>query len=281
MKYLLFDNIANKKDSQSLYLSSIELCSQFDIGLKKVENTNFYDALDVNLLDDGLTSIVIDAYNLALAEESDLAILCLDDLSFNNYTKTKECLKSNKKLKDEVNTKLSQLGKEYKGRVEIKHIIELISNDIGVEKIASRVKNSFKDFNIAVHYGNSYCELKEKLNIENIEIILNSIGAKVIKLDSIYNSLGSEYLNSNSEIAYKMAGEILLDMFDCSTDIVTSTDTNTFIMFDKNQKAIECEMGRDIKIPFLNLAQLILLAIGEVETKKLGLEYHKIVPKFI
>lgn len=281
MKYILFENIANRKDLNSFYLATKELFKLFDVEVKEFENTIFDEGVNGNLLDNGMTSLAIDAYNLATAEEAGLTVLCLDDASFNSYTKTKECLASSKELRDKVNAKLSELDREFKGTADVKHIIDVIVDEIGIDKIASRVKNSFKDFNIALHYGNRYCQLKEASNIDKIEEILSAIGATVIKLDSVKDSLGYEFLNVNSEIAIKMAGEILLDMFDSNADIVTSTDTNAFMMFDKKQGAIECEMGRDIKLPFLNIAQLILLAIGEVESKKLGFEYHKVTPRFI
>ena len=281
MKYVLLENIANRGDLNSFDIATMELLKKFDIDVAKIENSNFSNSRDTHLLDDGLTSLVIDAYNLALVEDTNANLICYDDFSFNSYTKTKNCLKDNKELKEKVNEKLSKLGKEYRGSVKITHLVDLISENIGIDNLKTRVKNSFSDFNIALYYGNGYCQTKEGANINKIEDILSAIGAKVIKLDTIYNGCGYEYLNTHTKISHQIAGEMLLDMFDNSADIVTSTETSAFIMFDKNQKALECEIGRDIKLPFLNLAQLILLATGEVDSKNIGLEYHKIEPKFI
>ena len=281
MKYVLLENIANIKDLNSFDVATMELLKVFNIDIAKIDNSNFSNSRNTHLLDDGLSSLVIDAYNLALVEEANANLICYDDFSFNSYTKTQKCLKADKNLKDEVNAKLSKLGKEYRGSVKITHLVDIITQNIGLDKLKEGVKNSFSDFNIALYYGNGYCQTKESSNISQVEDILSAIGAKVIKLDSIYNSCGFEYLNSHTKISHQMAGEMLLDMFDNSADIVTSTETSAFIMFDKNQKALECEMGRDMRLPFLNLAQLILLATGEVDSKKIGLEHHKIEPNFI
>ena len=281
MKYVLLENIANIKDLNSFDVATMELLKTFDINIAKIDNSNFSNSRDTHLLDGGLTALVIDAYNLALVEEANANLICYDDFSFNSYTKTQKCLKSDKKLKDEVNVKLSELGKEYRGSAKTTHLVDIITQNIGLDNLKERVKNSFSDFSIALYYGNGYCQTKEGANIKQVEDILSAIGAKVIKLDSIYNSCGFEYLNSHTKISHQIAGEMLLDMFDNSADIVTSTETSSFIMFDKNQRALECEIGRDINLPFLNLAQLILLATGEVDSKNIGLEYHKIEPKFI
>jgi len=52
-------------------------------------------------------------------------------------------------------------------------------------------------------------------------------------------------------------------------------------MMDQNILACEKAVGRDIRMPVLNIAQMVALAVGITDESKIGLDAHKIAPELV
>jgi heterodisulfide reductase subunit B len=52
-------------------------------------------------------------------------------------------------------------------------------------------------------------------------------------------------------------------------------------MFDQNKLALEKATGRDLRMPVLNIAQIVALAVGIADKEKIGLDAHQIQPEFL
>ena len=92
----------------------------------------------------------------------------------------------------------------------------------------------------------------------------------------MFESDGYEILEVQPTYAKTLASSILLDLFDNAADFVVVCDARSFIMFDTYQKECEKIAGRDINLTVLTLPQLLLMALGETNKTKLGLNAHKV-----
>ncbi len=90
-----------------------------------------------------LLSVALPARNLALAEASDLDLVTGCSSCFLNLFKVNHRLQREPELKGKLDEILGEAGLRYSGKTKVRHLLDVIANDIGVEAVADRVKKSF------------------------------------------------------------------------------------------------------------------------------------------
>lgn len=279
MNYAVYKNFTNSNELKSLTIATDKLLKKLNISTTSIDNAIADGSLEGNILDSGESGLIANGYNIALSRGN--AILALEDVSFSNLMRAKCTLSKCEDAKVKLDSILEKLGVEYSEDVAIVHILDFLLKDENLEKLKEMISTPLKDFKVAIHYGERFATTKKGANLDRLSELIELLGAEVLKLDSRYSPNGYQLSNIDRGLTYSLSGEILLEAFDSGADMVLSLDSTSLLIFDKYQKAIECRVGRDIKIPVLNLPQLILLATGERDSKNLGFEYHKIAPKFI
>jgi succinate dehydrogenase / fumarate reductase cytochrome b subunit len=211
------------------------------------------------------------AYNLAITKKENCTLICPDDSSFNSFLDTKKELNENDELKEKISIKLENDGLELSVDTKVLHV----NNLINLSKLKSMIIKPFDNFNVAIFYSN-----KNEPNSLSKDI-LSTLGAKIINFDTAYDSNGYEILTASCELADKLAGKIMLDIFDNGADFVLTDDSRSIAMFDTRQKKLETSVGRDIQLPVLSTSQVVLMALGCEDRAKIGLDLHKVKTKII
>jgi succinate dehydrogenase/fumarate reductase-like Fe-S protein len=103
---------------------------------------------------------------------------------------------------------------------------------------------SIEGKNVAYYSG---ADVINSTIIEDIE----SAGATFICFERATKHSGAALLESSKDLALTKAGTTLLDALDSGADVLIVENRNDYEMFTKNLKAIECAMGRDIKLEII------------------------------
>ncbi len=274
-EYILYTNIIRKNENQSFVKAAQELLALLKSDLPTMKNVPEDRGCDKIAFD-------IDSFHfnnakiLALANKEKRDILTIEDSSFLSLSLTKKKLNSSIEMKNEINSKLQKEGLEVNLETQIVPLIKFLNENISKNDI----KKSYADFNTALYLGSFACDLEQFFDTSLYEESLKLIDINSINYDSSDSSCGYEISGINKELSYKLAGNLLLDMFDNAADFVLVNDVRSFMIMDNEQKKIEKEVGRDINLPILNISQLFLAALGESDIKKFGFEYHKIKLNF-
>ncbi|MEM2352155.1 MAG: heterodisulfide reductase-related iron-sulfur binding cluster, partial [Thermoproteota archaeon] len=77
--------------------------------------------------------LILSARNLAVAEQTGLNILALCPGCAGTLKKTRRALKENKALREEINDHMRKTGLEFKEGTEVKHISQVMIEDIGID----------------------------------------------------------------------------------------------------------------------------------------------------
>jgi len=269
--YVLYDTILDVNKTLPLVKSTKELLKFLDVEISSLEST----PRDIGCESIGLD---IDAfYNnnaniLALASSKKSSIVCVEDSSFLSLKLTLEQINSDEKLQARLEKENISIDPD----IQIYTLADFLLKEIGVKKIKEKVKNSFKNFQAALYLGSYQCQLSNLSDVSSYAKIAQSIGLKLIDY-SLKNQVDGYEINDVAQnLSYKMAGELMLDMFDNAADFVLINDARSFIMFDEHQKKLEKTTGRDIDLAVFNIAQLLLLAFGVDDKEKIGLSEHKV-----
>jgi heterodisulfide reductase subunit B len=228
-------------------------------------------------------TMLMAAYNLALAEERDLPICCLCSACTSVLTEAAHKLNNSKQLRTETNEYLKNLGKRYEGSIKVRHFARILYEDIGTEKLRSLVKTDLSGFSFASHYGCHYLRPSEIYdefdNVErpvSLDALIEVTGAKTVGYEEKNLCCGGGILAIDEEVALKMASQKLEHLKDVDALILVCPFCS--VMYEANQKSVNKRFGSDIHLPVLFLPQMLGLAMGFSESE-LGFKYNKVKAK--
>jgi len=215
------------------------------------------------------------AYNLALAEEKGLDILALCNGCVNSLKKANFLLKKNEDLKSEVNEILAKTGKEYKGTIEVKHLVQIFYEDIGIEKLKKKIKNPLK-LKVASHTGCHLIKPSYAMQFDDpeqpkiLDELIEVTGAKSV--DYMYKNMccGQPIRGVNDEVSLKIAKEKLTHIKEANADCMITICPACNIQYDLGQLEIKSKFKEEYNIPVLHYPELLGLALG-IDKKELGI----------
>ncbi len=282
LKYALYTGCTAKESTPELLKSTIAVADALEIELIILDEASCCGAGHLQDFDDFL-SLTLNARNICYAEKLGLTMVTICNTCQLNTSMTKERLDNNEELKTKVNQKLSEVGLEYKGNVEVKHFLYALIDDIGVEEIAKKVTKPLKNLNIAPFYGCHNIRPsslhKKNNNGENpyvpdsLEKLISALGGKSVDYAHKNKCCGFHVELQAPKTANRLSGDAMLDAIDNNADAVVTPCPLCHLRLDVQQHNMSKEVGRDIDIPILHLPQMIGLAIG-IPPDKLGLNHN-------
>jgi heterodisulfide reductase subunit B len=227
------------------------------------------------------------ARNLCLAERRNMNILTLCNGCFGTLNEANRMLKEDKVLRDRINGYLHQVDMEFKGTTSIKHLVHVLTEDIGQERLKEHVKSPLTGLRVAQHTG---CHLLRPAkhvghgdNPEDPKILKNLIGLTgATCLDYIDETecCGNTVIGVNEEVPFQMAKEKLDHVKSVGAQALVTVCPSCHMMYDFNQPRIEKAFNVSFGLPVLHYTQLLGLAMG-FKLEELGLDELRVKPTFL
>jgi len=106
------------------------------------------------------------ARNLALAERAEHDLLVPCNGCYSTLKTVEVDLKINPHLQEKVNAILSSAGLEYRGTIEVKHLVEVLHDEIGISRIKQHIIKPFEPAELISAIGSlaASCALSKSNN---------------------------------------------------------------------------------------------------------------------
>jgi len=225
--------------------------------------------------------LVIGARNMCLAEAEGKDIVSLCNGCTNTLRGVQYQLKNDSGKMNKVNKELVKIGKEYKGNIDIKHFIDVLKNDVGIDKIKGAINNPLDGLNVAVHPGCHYMRPSEWMESDDpmrpttLKKLVEASGATVVDYGEEALCCGAAVTNAYKEHGFALL-KIKMDMIKQSgADIIAVNCPECFQQFDTNQHDLGKKYKADYATPLMYLTELYALAMG-FSPDELGLKFHRI-----
>jgi len=213
--------------------------------------------------------LTLAARNLCLAEQQNLNIMALCPGCAGTLRKVNKALQEDKKLKELVNGYLKEFGMEFKGgTIKVKHLIQVLAEDVGFERIKESVQKPLSGLKVAEHNGchvlrpTKYIGFDDPENPVILKKLIELTGAQC--LDYMYETdcCGAPVIGVNDKIPLHLAGEKLRNVKAVDAQALITVCPFCHMMFDLNQPRIERVLSETFGIPVLHYTQLLGLAMG-------------------
>ena len=228
---------------------------------------------------DKMKWLTIAARNLCVAEEAGLDIITMCSGCTSTLQEARFMLAENPELKKQVNERLKKVNKEYKGTGKVKHIVVLLRDDIGIERIKASLKRPLTGVKVGIHYGCHLLKPSQIMHIDDadypslLENLIQSLGATPLTHTEKLLCCGKGCLDD--EMPLHMTHEIFESMESVSADCMGLICPTCFNSFDMGQILIARKMNREFNIPVIYFCQLLGLAQG-FAPEDVGLHLHRI-----
>jgi len=224
---------------------------------------------------DRLESICIPCRNLALAEKTGLDLVTPCTACYRTFERVNSHLRLYPFLKPKVDRVLAAAGLEYHGKVKVRHLAEVLVNDVGVEAIASKVVNPLHGLRVAAYYGcllvRPRVAFDDPENPQSLDGLLESLGAEVVPFPAKGRCCGGSLVISNVDLALGLIQRILESAHSNGAECIVTVCPLCQLNLDAYQGMVNSKFGTRYKLPVVFLSQLLGIAFG-MEPKTLGFD---------
>jgi heterodisulfide reductase subunit B len=228
---------------------------------------------------DKIQWLTIAARNLCIAEEAGLDIITMCSGCTSTLLEAKFMLAEDLDLKNQVNEKLKRINKEYKGTVKVKHIVVMLRDDVGIEKIKATITRPLTGVKVGIHYGCHLLKPSQIMHIDDadypglLENLTQALGATPLTHREKLLCCGKGCMDD--EMPLNMTYEIFDSMESVGADCMGLICPTCFNSFDIGQIMIARKMNREFNLPVIYFCQLLGLAQG-FTPEEVGLHMHRI-----
>jgi heterodisulfide reductase subunit B len=233
--------------------------------------------------------LTLAARNLCLAEQAGLNLVALCPGCAGTLRKVNKTLKENKALRERINGYLKATGVEFQGTVEAKHLLQLLVEDVGLEKIRTAVKKPLTNLCVTEHSGCHVSRPADAVAFENpenpkaLKNLIEATGATYVDYTDRLACCGAPIAGINDKIPLQLSREKLAHVKAAGAQALVTVCPFCHMMFDLNQPRIERLFDETFKIPVLHYPQLLGLAMGftpdEVALKDLRVDPTPLVSR--
>jgi heterodisulfide reductase subunit B len=275
LKYLLFLGCVIPYRIPSYEISARKVLEKLGVELVEMPEFNCC-GLPIDSVDHD-AMLLLAARNLCLAEKENLDILTLCPGCAGTLRKVNKRLAEDKKLKEHINSILKEVGLQVQGgKIRVRHLIQILSEDVGLNKIKATVEKPLTDLKVAEHNGchilrpTKYIGFDDPENPVILKNLIETTGAQC--LDYMYETdcCGAPIVGVNDEIPLRLAGDKLRNIKAVNAEALITVCPFCHMMFDINQPRIERLLNEKFGLPVLHYPQLLGLAMG-LDAKELAL----------
>ena len=258
--------------------SARELLKHFDINLVEMPDAGCCPDPSLKSLDHE-TWTTLAARNMTIAEDMGLDILTLCNGCFETLKTVNVALKD-EKLRAKTNDRLAVVGREYQGRTEVKHLVEVLANDIGLKKLGEAVRYPLHGLRVATHYG---CHLLRPSSILGVDdpmrpVLLDALveltGAHSVPYYKKNLCCGAGVSGVDADTGKDLVRYKLDKVKRARADCLTVVCPFCMLQYDVTQTLVRDNAGERFNIPVFYYPELLLLSMG-VEAEDLAFEMHR------
>lgn len=263
--------------------ASIKTLGKLDTELVDLEGASCCPAPGVFRSFDKITWLALASRNLTLSEEMGLDILTVCNGCFGSLVDANNIMKEDPELKEEVNKLLKEVGHEFKGTIDVRHIVEYIYNEVGPEKVKAAVTTPL-DLNVALHYGCHLVKPSKERHLGSVENpsffdeLVEVTGATSVDYEDKMACCGAGGGARTAVIdtSLQMAVNKLEHMKAVGVDCIVDACPFCHLQFDVGQTEIKKKFDKVYDLPVLHYSQLLGLAMG-FSPKELGIDHNMII----
>jgi heterodisulfide reductase subunit B len=277
-KYMLYPGCSMESSAKAYYDSLLKVAPAIGLDLEEIEDWNCCGAteyLGISLA----PAYSLISRNLALAAKQangNRTVVAPCSACYLNLAKADYYMREQPKLGKMVNEALAAGGLSYKpGSLDIRHLLDVMIYDIGLDTIKSKVVRPLTGLRIAPYLG---CMVprpdfekrwSDHEHPVELDLLLNALGAEVIDFPLKTHCCGGHMTQIGPDTAFELIRRLISSADNYEADIMATLCPMCQMNLDAYQNETNRHFGTNFHMPIVFFTQLMGLAFG-MNAKELG-----------
>jgi heterodisulfide reductase subunit B2 len=284
MNYAYYPGCSLKDSSNAYEESLLAVFEALGVSLDELEDWNCCGATAYSSVDQ-MKAFAMTARNLALAERTatgsapvDLVAPCAG--CYMTLHKTQRYLKEHQSVADTIEGALEAAGLHYSGQVRVRHPLDLLVNDIGLERVAEAITRPLDGLKVACYYGcllvRPYATFDDQHNPMTMDRLMVALGAEPIDWPMKTRCCGGSccggpLVGTIREAGLHLISVLLKEAKRRGADVLVTACPLCQFNLECFQERVGGELGEPVELTVGFFTQILGLALG-LDERRLGIQ---------
>jgi heterodisulfide reductase subunit B len=279
MKYSYFPGCSAESTARDMHESTLEVAKALGIELIEPKGWTCCGATAGHQTDK-LLSVALPAASLAKVKDDGLDMVVSCAACYNRMEVANHEIQNSEQMRKDVG---EALGRDYDGSVNVKHFMEVLLEDVGIDKIKESVKHPLNGMKVACYYGcllvrpNEVTKLDDPENPTFLDKLVTALGAESLDWPHKVECCGGGLSMSRTDIVVSLTDSILEMAQASGAQCIAVACPMCQVNLDLRQLDIKKQLSKEYNMPIVYITQLIGLCLG-IPQEKLGLGKLMISP---
>ncbi len=251
------------------------------VGIELVEIRDWNCCGALEAIFDKELSMGLSARNNLLAQRTGLDLVIPCSICSHNLGRADQAMRTDESFRGKIE---KALGDKYKQNgFKIKHLLDVMANDVGVEALSQKFKRSLKGIRAVPYYGCLLVRPSEVSRFDNpenptsLDNLIKATGAECLPYTQKTKCCGGNLLMSNQDYAFKLTQKLFDEAKASGANCIVVACPMCHMLLDGQQTMVEKAHNTKVDLPILYFTQLLGLAMGLGE-KELELDKNMVSP---
>jgi heterodisulfide reductase subunit B len=279
MEYLYYPGCSLEAAARQYDESLKSVFGALGVKLKELDDWNCCGATMYMSVDE-CTSMAISARNLALAAQNgDTQLMAPCSACYTVLLKTNRFLAESPELKSNVDKILAEVGLQYDLSVKIRHPLDVLVNDVGLDEISKASKKGLRGLRIAPYYGCQIVRPERGFDDaefpETLDRLFECLGGESVYFPAKARCCGGMLMTTFPDVCLQLAKELLECASKNGAECIVTTCPLCQVNVEAYQDRVNRKFGTSFDTPVLFFTQLLGMALGCTDAE-LGLQRNLI-----
>jgi len=248
--------------------------SHLGLGLEEIPDWNCCGATSYMSVSED-KAVALAARNLALAEQMKAEVVAPCAACYLVLTKAQHMMADYPALAAKVHKGLRAAGLTYKGQVTVRHPLDILVNDVGLDAIKARVTKPLTGYRVAPYYGcqivRPYGAFDDPLRPQTLDTLMAAAGAEVVDYPLKAHCCGGSLMGTMEDIGVRLNFLLLKEAKARSANVLATVCPLCQYNLEAYQDKMLRTFHERVQLPVAYFTQLLGLAFG-LQPKALGLQ---------
>jgi len=248
--------------------------SHLGLGLEEIPDWNCCGATSYMSVSED-KAVALAARNLALAEQMKAEVVAPCAACYLVLTKAQHMMADYPALAAKVHKGLQAAGLTYKGQVTVRHPLDILVNDVGLDAIKARVTKPLTGYRVAPYYGcqivRPYGAFDDPLRPQTLDRLMAAAGAEVVDYPLKAHCCGGSLMGTMEDIGVRLNFLLLKEAKARSANVLATVCPLCQYNLEAYQDKMFRTFHESAHLPVAYFTQLLGLAFG-LQPKALGLQ---------
>ncbi|HAH07871.1 MAG TPA: disulfide reductase [Elusimicrobia bacterium] len=264
MKYLYYPGCSLKGSGKAYEESLLAVFRALGVPLAELDDWNCCGATAYMSVEE-TKSYALAARNLAIAEREGLDVIAPCSACYLVLNKTQHALQENAGIRSRVSGALGAAGLSYQGHVRVRHPLDVLINDIGLDAVKKKIVNPLKGRRFAPYYGcqlvRPYSTFDDPVNPVTMDKLVAAAGAECVEYPLKTRCCGGSLTGTVPEVGQRLSYILIKEAMKRKAEAIVTVCPLCQFNLDGYQDQISSRFS-EVRLPIVYFTQVLGLAMG-------------------